>query len=289
MMEAEALKRRIYARIDELPTIPAVIPRLARVLADEGHEIKEAIEVISQDPALTSKILKVANSAYYGFPQEITTLERAVALLGSNMVKSLAVSVGVVHSLPKGKGCGAFSLNGLWVHSLAVANAARKLSALAEAKGREEVYFIMGLLHDIGKLVLAEFFPEEFAESLGQTVKCNIPLAQAEKETIGMDHGEVGGMLLERWKFPAEIRIPIQLHHREGQVPNEYKKAVRLLHIADEIAREVGVGEAGNMAPPSVLEAELDQLRIKGGELEKVKQSLEASAEELQNLFHVMS
>ena len=288
-MEVNELRKKIYARVDELPTIPAVVPRLTRILKDEEHDIREVIELISQDPALTAKILKVANSAYYGFPQQITTLERAVALLGSNMVKSLAISVGVINSLPKGKGLMGFSVQALWIHSLSVANVASQLSSLTEPKGSDEVYFVIGLLHDIGKLVLVEFFQDGFQQSLNYTLEHKLSLAQAEKEIIGLDHGEVGGILLERWRFPPEIRLPIQFHHADEQLSSNSDRAIAVLHIADEIAREVCVGESGNKAPPLVVESHLNRLGLGWHDLERVKQGLWATSDKLQNFFHAIS
>ena len=120
-MHKDELRAKIYSKIEELPTLPSVLPGLLHLMEDEMVSTSHVADVIGSDPALTSKILKAANSAYYGFPQEIDTLGRTVALPGFNMVGSLALSIGIMHSLPSGIRSSHFSEEGLWTHSLAVA------------------------------------------------------------------------------------------------------------------------------------------------------------------------
>jgi HD-like signal output (HDOD) protein len=116
-MEKDKLREKIYSKIDEIPTLPIVIPKLLSLIESDKSNVADIADAISRDPALTSKILKVANSAYYGFSQGISSLEKAVSLLGFNMVQSLALSIGVLRSLPAGKISTHFSQKGLWIHS----------------------------------------------------------------------------------------------------------------------------------------------------------------------------
>ncbi len=286
-MEKDRLRSVIYTRIDELPTLPAVVPRILSLMEDPGADARKITEAISNDPAMTSKILKVANSAYYGFPQKITSLERAVALLGFNMVKSLALSVGVIRSLPSPALSGLFDIGNLWMHSLAVATAMR---ALAEDLGKDndiESLFIVGLLHDLGKVLLAEFFPEEFARAL-EGSDSDTPLDQSERNVIGMDHGQVGGMLLSRWKFPQPIVTAVSTHHVPGNQCTEWVEERAILLMADSLAREIGIGDSGNKCGPAVPPDCTEVTGVEQQSLDKARRELSNAREGIEGFFEAL-
>jgi len=278
-MERDEFKEKIYARIDELPTLPTILHKLLRLTEDPKTGAQDIHDAIAHDAALTSKILKVANSAYYGFPQKISDLERAIALLGFNMVKSLAVSVGVLNNMPNGNGPSTFSREGLWIHSMAVGTGMKMLGEKCN-RGEEESLFVVGLLHDIGKVVLDQFFPDDFAQVL-KNIKDGEGefLFQEEREIIGLDHGEIGGMLLERWKFPDVVRLPIAFHHKEDLPENALHPDVLLLRVADAVAQDLALGDSGNGSVLPVNETDLGLLGIDGAALEYLKKELQEARE----------
>jgi putative nucleotidyltransferase with HDIG domain len=262
-MEKTELRAKIFSKIDELPTLPVVLPKLLNLMENKDSDASEIAHAISHDPALTSKILKVSNSAYYGFSQKIYNLDRAVPLLGLNMVKSLALSIGVIGSLPAGDaGSRHFSREDLWIHSLAVATAVQQLCKRAEKVEKNEHLFIVGLLHDIGKIVLDQYFNEPFGEALEELWSGNtLSLYMAERKIIGMDHGEIGEMLLKRWKFPGVITDPISVHHRT-QIPDSINLTdVARLRVADTLCRELGFGEQDSFPHP---ETHADDMALLG-------------------------
>lgn len=290
-MEINDLKTKIYSKIDELPTLPTVLPKLLSLMESEKSSNTNIADTISSDPALTSKILKVANSAYYGFSQKISSLERAVTLLGYNMVKSLAMSIGVIDSLPTGKSSGNFSHEGLWVHGLAVATIMQKLGQKpGQGKDKDnEEYFIVGLLHDIGKFVLDLFFSELFHQALEIAhSRENMALYEAECKTVGFDHGEVGSILLTRWRFPESITIPIAFHHQKVLTENAYARDVAMLRIADTLPRELSMGGSGNPATPEIREPDLKTLLMTEQDLEDMRSYLEDSEDRIRALFSAM-
>ncbi len=259
-MEKEKLRKKIFAKINTLPALPIVIPKLLNLLDEEETRAAQIVDTVSHDPALTSKILQVANSAYYGFPQEITSLDRAITLLGFNMVKSLALSIGVIHTLPSRPNCPRFSHEDLWIHCLAVATLMRHLGQQFRRDGEEpETFFTIGLLHDIGKIVLDQFFAEEFQKTLELVAKGEaLPFHDAEKRAIGIDHGETGALLLSRWRFPDVVVRPILAHHQEGGINDETIAAsVAFLRISDFVAQDEGVGSGGNVVPLPVKETDM--------------------------------
>ncbi len=235
-MDKEELKRKIYSKIDEIPTLPTVLLKLLASLEDRRSNAADIAELISKDPALTSKILKVANSAYYGFPGEITSLERAVALLGFNMVRSLALSMTVINTISSGKRYKCFSEEDLWVHSITVATVMQEIvDRMDFAPEDSEHIFIIGLLHDIGKIVFDQFFSDLFEKVIEECSANGFKLYMAEQRVFGMDHGEVGGIILKRWKFPRVIYIPIAIHHK-SDIPREADQVTAsLLKLADSL------------------------------------------------------
>ena len=285
-MEVEKLRSIIYSKIDELPTLPTVVPRILSLMEEARADVGKVTEAISHDPALTSKILKVANSAYYGFPQKISSLDRAVALLGFNMVKSLAISVGVIRSLPSKGLAEVFNIEDLWVHSLAVATAMRLLE---EGKGpgeHLEALFIVGLLHDVGKIILAEFLPDEFAAAVEKSNSdVAQPLYETERHIIGIDHGEVGGMLLARWKFPEVIVVPVTMHHSPEGSWTDFLRETAVLVVADALARQACIGNACSGPIGEVPERALESLEFGGQAVEKVREELTAARDGIYSFF----
>lgn len=271
-MEKDELRAKIYSKIDEIPTLPVVIPKLLALMESDKTDAADVADVISRDPALTSKILKVANSAYYGFSREISSLEKAVPLLGFNMVQSLALSIGVLRSFPAGKKSTRFSQQELWIHSLAVATVMKELGKRFGKGDDREYLFIIGLLHDIGKIVLDQYFEELFHGALEEAHNLgNIQLHQAEIRKIGADHGEVGAMLLTRWKFPDKIYNAIAVHHQteipEGTNPED----VAMLRIADVLAHELGLEAGGNPMVPEIHDADLKLLEMDEHQLKDIR------------------
>jgi putative nucleotidyltransferase with HDIG domain len=287
-MDREQLRQKIYSRIEELPTLPAVVPRLLDLMDRPGSNASDITEVISRDPAISSKVLKAANSAYYGFPQEISSLERAVALLGFNMVKSLALSIGIIHNLGSNGKSNGFSWEGLWVHSLAVATVMKELGKRTGPDLEQDPLFIIGLLHDIGKIVLNRFFTDLFEQVLKDTMdRERAPLYESERKIIGFDHGEVGAELLRRWKFPEIISRPIALHHQEGLPEGGGRTGVAMLHIADALPGQLGFGELDGL-PRAVPDEDLDALGMSASDLEEVRAFLDASRQGIDAFFSAM-
>ena len=286
-MEKQELHRKIYAKIEELPTLPAVIPKLLSLMDNPKSSAADVTEVISHDPAMTAKLLKVANSAYYGFPAKISDLKHAVALLGFNLVKSLAISIGVIKNFPRGKQSAYFSASGLWLHSLVVATVIQDMGHRFYSRDDNHDYlFIIGLLHDLGKVVLDQFFPELFNEVLekanaGEHVK----LHRIEQEIIGIDHCEGSAMLLTRWKFPPKIVQPIAGHHRQKVLAGDSQKDAVLLRIANVIAQEFGLGKDGNSMPNPLRPGDLEFIGASEEDLLAIKTSLQEKQGDIEAFF----
>jgi putative nucleotidyltransferase with HDIG domain len=289
-MVKEELRRYIYSRIDELPTLPVVVSKVLALLQDPNVDTGALARLISRDPALAAKILKVANSAYYGFSRQIDNVRHGTALLGLKMVQSLAVSIGVLDVLPEPQSRPLFSHEGLWRHSVGVAVILQKLGARHASGEAGEYLFMLGLLHDVGKVVLDRFFAEGFENVLqGMEAHPSGKLHEAEQEVIGVDHCEVAAMLLERWRFPPAIAGPIADHHRPAPSAGTSPRDVSLLRVANVLAQTVGFGAEGNAAPNLLRPTDLEILGLDDEGLDAMRGFAESARDDVDAFFRALT
>lgn len=257
------LERKLGQAVERMPAFPRSVQRVLELTRNINCPPKEIVGVIEKDPVMTMKIFKVINSAYYSLPNKITSVGQSVVYLGINTVKNLALGFAAVGILPRTTTAG-FDVQRYLLHSLVVAGVARHLGQLF---ARDEVEpgdcYVAGLLHDFGKIVLAQFLPAEFSEAMRYSTEQGIPLHEAENRIIGIDHGVVGAMLAHRWTFPVELVDCIRDHHD----PRVGSALLDCLRTADQIVRLRGIGDSGN--PWRVDEAPLAPLRF-GEDLDAV-------------------
>jgi len=227
--------------VEKMPAFPKSVYKLIRLASDEQASIKDIVVVIESDPVMTVKILKVVNSVFYNLPHKITSIQRALVHLGSNTIKNLALSVAAIGVLDQDNKAG-FDTNLFLEHSLATAVLSKKL---AEQMGvpslQSSDYFVAGLLHDFGKIVFAEFLPEQFKQALEQSKNNDIDLHVAEIEFIGISHAQAGHMLALKWELAENLAAAIEQHHNAGQV-DLLRDCV---FAANQIAKKCGFGYAG--------------------------------------------
>lgn len=238
--------------MDDLPVLPAVA---ARVLSfdDETVSLQEMSHVLSGDPALTAALLKVANSAYYGFSRRLATVREAVLLLGFKQVRQVALGASLLNAF---KHCAGeddgFDLDLFWGHSIAVAvmaeTAARKYNA-----GRPEEAFTAGVLHDIGVLAVRKALPTEFAAAIAMARRAGLSLWDAEMETFGFTHAQVGAALVERWQLPERLVEALARHH-EALIEPHSDGLAGVVAFADQVAAHHGVA-CGYTPAPGIIPA----------------------------------
>jgi putative nucleotidyltransferase with HDIG domain len=204
----QEFRAEVIAR-KNLPTIPTVLARIIALTEAEAASGKELVEVVEHDQALTSKILRLANSAFFGQSRRVATIPRAVMLLGFSTVRNLALSVKVWEAL--GNGVDRTHLETLWSHAVMGAVATRALTAKLRAADPDEA-FTAGVLHDVGRLVIALRFGEQYWATVGGADEGGA-VEVLEAGTFGVDHAEVGGWMLEAWNFPPAIVEAIRHHH----------------------------------------------------------------------------
>ena len=250
----------ILQQLDQLPTLPAVAMRVLEVTGNSESSMAEVAQAISADPALTARILQLVHRADLGVGQEITSIDRAVVLLGFEAVRSAVLAASVFETIGTGRGeksapSGPFSREEFWKHSIAVACAAELLAeAAVKALGAKagvspDEAFVCGLLHDVGKAALDAVLPKSFAKVVEATDLLRANIADLERNVIGLDHMIVGKRLAERWRLPMVLSEAIWMH---GQSPRALPESihnarmVNLITLADFIAREQHLGYSGN-------------------------------------------
>lgn len=256
------LERKLGIAVERMPAFPRSVQRILELTRNINCLPKDLVGVVEKDPVMTMKILKVINSAYYGLPQKITSVSQSVVYLGINTVKNLALGFAAVGILPRMNSAG-FDIQRYLLHSLVVAGVARQL-ATQSAKGEVDPgdCYIAGLLHDFGKVVFAQFLAAEFREALVNAVEQSVPLHEAEKAIIGVDHGFVGALLAKRWAFPEHLVDCIRDHHNPLAEPTAMMDCLR---VADQVVRLRAIGDSGN--PWRETEAHAAQQRF-GDDLE---------------------
>jgi putative nucleotidyltransferase with HDIG domain len=257
----------IAQALAELPPMPASISEVIAACDDQDMTVGQLSQVILRDQSLTANILKLANSSFYGHARRVTTVTEAVVLLGFSAIKSLAISSHTARILNRALPGYGLAAGALWEHSIAVAFCARRLAVEVHLAPVEEA-FVAGLLHDIGKIVLASHSPEAF-EEIGAAARARmVPFHHVEAEVLGFDHAELGARVAALWSFPPELEEAIRFHHDPG---NAVLKPMlsHVVHLADVACMILGVGLgtdglAYGIDPVSLQVLGFDQERMMG-------------------------
>lgn len=273
--------RDFLKKVKDLPTISAVANEINIADKNDSLTAQSLGAIISRDPALTATVLKLANSAYYGMAREITSLERAVTVLGFDTIKNLALTISVFHVFKSREGQ-VLDLKGLWYHSLGVGIAAKHLAlrspVLACDKTLPEQAFICGILHDIGKIAFAQNLPVEMAEILRQTQSGTLPQYEIEKNILDFNHQKAGQAMAELWNFPEDYQTVIRLHHAPtaaaiGDNP-KIAALVMTVYLGNKIAKALHLGESTDPHMAKVTPDDLKNLGISKQDLPGVVQQI---------------
>lgn len=286
-MQAEVQKRyqKIIQDLGQIPTMPTIAAKVMQIVNDAHSSAEDVAKFISKDIALTSKVLRLANSAFYGIPRSISSVNSAIVILGFNTIRSLVLSASVLKVFPQKPGAAAFDRKAFWKHSFMVGIAARMV-AQAYRKHKlvdVEMAFSAGLLHDIGKLILEQFAEKEYQTVVKAALEKNLPLHVVEKAVLGLDHAEVSGMLVDKWQMPVELKNPIRMHHMPLE-EKELPEMAAIIHLANHLTHALGSGcVAGETFSPLVAAAE-ERLQL-GSDQAALLQDLEAQVKEAEPFF----
>ena len=230
----------MIGHVQKLPAMPAVAIEVLQSMAGADIDIGTLARHISQDQVITARVLRVANSPFYGLQSRIGSIHDAIVVVGLSAIRSLVLAASVMSGLPAGRGPG-FSQKRFWRHVLGTAVAAQALAS--PLKRPPEVLFLAGLLHDIGRLAMMVLYPEHFTTVLAAAAAQDCRLEDAERSHFGFDHSEVSAALAQRWNFPADIIDALAWHHRPALgMPGGL---AGIIHYADGIAHALDLDQNG--------------------------------------------
>ena len=262
--------------VDEVRDLPMsmseTLPAVIEACDNADTSVNDLTGLISSDQSLVAMLLKLANSAYYGYARRIETLPEAIVLLGFSTIKSLAITATTMNLLFQSEDELSEIRHEIWSHSLGVGVAAR---ALARKRGNihPEKAFVAGLLHDLGMIILSVYRKDEFTAALARANDQGMTYEQAEEEIFGFSHADLGAQVAEAWAFPATHCEAIRCHHNPGNATLQPSLA-QVAHLADWMVIDLGVGKLVSTPQPEPDAHSLSEFRIPRTELPRVVDSL---------------
>ncbi len=253
--------------IQSLPTPPLVFTQINRVINDPQASAYDVAAIVSEDPGIAARILRMANSAYYGLPQPVSSIRQAIIILGMDALRSLVLSVSIMDAFATSPLEREYQ-DVIWRHSLSTASAARLFFCSRFSSGQirgSEEGFAAGLLHDIGKMVIACHLPAERARIRSNLDYGVLEDRFVEQETIGVTHEEIGAYLAERWELPPILLSAIRHHHDLNVANPDHRLLSRVIHVADYLAHAAsptnlrGAGVLPTIDPETYGEFRLDE------------------------------
>ncbi|TVQ36656.1 MAG: HDOD domain-containing protein [Spirochaetaceae bacterium] len=276
-MDAAQELQRVETYVGRMPALPVTVTKVIEICNQPDTSPIDLNRVISVDPVLMARVMKLINSAYYGLEAKVTSLSRAIIMLGVNTVKNLALSTAVVGAIGKSEISSALNMQGFWRHSLGAGVTAK---LIARRRGIDprliEEYFIAGLLHDIGKIPLNNALKERYVNVLGVADREHIGLAAAEQRELGFTHADVGRLIGETWNIGTAAIDTLGFHHAVANYAEEHRDLVMTVHIANYFMNIAEVGFAGDRFPARPEEGTYRALGIDLSLLDDIEDEVDA-------------
>lgn len=273
----QSIKESLMDYIKKMPALPTSIAKVMEVCNDPTASASDLSKVISLDPVLMGRVMKLINSAYYGLNREITSLVRAIIMLGINTVKNLALSSAVLGAVGKTDSL-AMNMEYFWIHSLSVGVCAKLIAQKSGvSKKHLEEFFVAGLLHDIGKIPFINKIPKEYKKTLDFAQAASVSLDGAEELQLLCNHVQIGHMIANHWNLSNVLTHVIMYHHQFYQGP--YKKIVFAVSAANYFSNKMQIGFAGDTYPEELEKEVFHELGITLEDLmaldEEIKNAIE--------------
>jgi len=281
--------RRYIETIDQVPSLPAIVSRLISVVSSAETSAEDAAELIEKDPALTSKVLRLANSAFYGIPRSVSSVQSAVVILGFNTLKSIVLSASVMNLFPTKSMSASFDRVRFWKHSIVCAIIARHIAQnmMNSLYIDPQSAFCAGIMHDIGKLLFELFTPKEYGEVCLRSKKNGTPLSETETLTLGLNHADIGRILADKWALPLDLEYTI-VHHHAPEKAHKIVELVSLIHLSDALAHtfDCGLWDSEPCSPRWL--GVQSQLSMDDARYERIVSELPGEIDKYNQFFEIM-
>lgn len=255
-----------------ITSLPVVYQRLDEAINDPYSDLSTIAAILSEDSSLAARLLRLANSAMFCFPSRVETVSRAVTIIGTKQLRDLVLATSVIelfNKIPEEH----VSMESFWRHSIATGIAARVI-ATYRREANVERFYVLGLLHDIGRLVMYLQIPEMASRAIELSINNRSPLYQEEQQQLGFDHAAVGKALLVKWKLPAFLQEGVACHHKPGRA-TRYPEEAATVHIANIIANAFKMGSSGEPTVPPFVEKAWNRLGLTVDQLPLITEQLE--------------
>ena len=276
----------IVKKAKNLPALPQVTTKLLEVFDDLKSQAKDVGKIIEGDQTLASQILKQVNSPFYGFSGRISSLKHAVVIMGFNAVKNLAIGFSIGKMSRNGT-VSVLDMEKFWEHSLGVGVGARSIGKEIEYPCPEEL-LAAGLLHDIGKIILSDRFPEEYRKVLEEVEESVEEIYQSENKVFGTSHAEIGEWFTRENRFPPVLRACVKNHHTPSeQSSGEAVKAVKTIYVADQLCKVERIGWSDKNKNHEKIECVCKEIGLTDEAREKVIENLRSEVDEAKEFFGI--
>ena len=277
-MKDPAAIRKTLENVSTIPTLPIVIEKITRLLQNPSTSAEEIGKAITTDQALASKVLKLVNSAFYGFPGKISTITHAVVILGFATVKNVVLTASIFDAFSKRVNLSQnFDLEKFWLHSIACGAASQCIAKHIGSSAKEEC-FIAGLIHDVGKILMCNYLPDEFEMVMQDRIKRDCLFYESEKEVLHITHQELGGIIAERWNLPKELQNAVKNHHYQTQ-DKDFSTVTGIVHAADILVRALDIGNGGDNKIPQISDVVWTNLGFESIQLQTLLEDIESEVD----------
>ena len=265
----------------QLGSLPTIFYQINEAVEDPECSFAEIGEIISRDSALCARLLRIVNSSFFGFSSKVETITHAVTIVGMVQLRDLALATAIVNNfdgLPKN----AVNMKSFWRHSICVGLAGRVIGIYMK-KSNPERFYVLGLLHDLGRLLLYLTVPEDMSRVLQLSTEGGL-MHEAESKVLGWDHAEVGGALLKKWNLPEKMVEGVRYHHNPSSAPY-FPLEAAVIHVADIVAQTMDLGSSGERYVPPIDSKAWDRLGLPSSMLSSVVTQVSLQVDDLAEIF----
>ena len=265
----------------ELASLPSIFYQINEAVENPETSFAQLGQIISNDSSLSARLLRLVNSSYFGFSSEIETITHAVTIVGMAQLRDLALATSIISSF-KGVPRDVVDMESFWCHSIASGLAARVISVYRNEPNPER-YYLTGLLHDVGRLLLYISVPDEMGKVFERYKKGSL-LFEAEREVLGLDHSDVGGALMRKWNLPDSLAYAVHYHHRPMQA-GKFTVEAAISHLGDILAHALEIGSSGETSVPPLDAKAWEIVGLPSSLLSSILAQVDRQADEVINIF----